>query len=101
MQTPFEMLEVAEDAGDDAIKKAYLKKVKEFPPEHNVEAFQRIRAAFEWIQTDKQRRKYRLFHHETPNLERLLRRALTPVAIQRPDADLFADALAEAVVADL
>ncbi len=101
MQTPFEILEVAEDAGDEAIKKAYLKKVKEYPPEHNVEAFQRIRVAFEQIQTEKQRRSHRLFHHGTPDFDRLLRQALAPGAIQRPDADLLTGALVEAALDDL
>ena len=101
MQTPFEILDVAEDAGDEAIKKAYLKKVKEYPPEHHVEAFQRIRIAFEQIQTEKQRRQHRLFHHEKPDFDRLLRHALKPGAVQRPDADLLAGALVEAALADL
>ncbi len=100
MQTPFEILEVAEDAGDEAIKKAYLKKVKECPPERQAEAFQRIRKAYEAIQTDKQRRQYRLFHVEQPDFDGLLRQALKPGAAQRPDADLLAGALAESVLAE-
>jgi curved DNA-binding protein CbpA len=101
MQTPFEILEVAEDADDDAIKKAYLKKVKDYPPERDKEAFQRIRTAFETIQTDKQRRQYRLFHVGQPNFDALLRQALKPGAVQRPEADLLVGALAESVLADL
>ncbi len=101
MQTPFEILEVAEDANDEAIKKAYLKKVKEYPPEHNVEAFQRFRNAFEQIQNEKQRRNHRLFHREKADFDCLLRQSLVPVAVQRPDADLLAGALAEAALDDL
>ena len=101
MQTPFEILDVDEDANDESVKKAYLRKVKEFPPEHNVEAFQRIRGAFELIQTEKQRRKYRLFHHETPDFHRLLRRSLRPGTFQRPDADILAGALVEGVIDEL
>ena len=101
MQTPFEILDVAETATDETIKKAYLKKVKEYPPEHNVEAFQRIRSAFELIQTEKQRRKHRFFHHEQPDFDSLLRNALRPNAIQRPDGDLLVSALAEAAINDL
>jgi curved DNA-binding protein CbpA len=101
MQTPFEILDVAEDASDESIKKAYLKRVREYPPEHHVEAFQHIPTAFERIQTEKQRRSHRLFHHETPDFDRLLRQALAPGPIQRPDADLLAGALAEAALDDL
>jgi len=101
MQTPFEILGVAEDADDAAIKKAYLAKVKEHPPEHQAEAFQRIRAAFELIQTDKQRRNYWLFHVDRPDFAALLRQALRPGAVVRPEADSLAGALAESALADL
>ncbi len=101
MQTPFEILDVDEDASDEAIKKAYLKKVKEYPPEQGVEAFQRIRSAFEKIQNEKQRRNHRLFHHEKPEFDLLLQPSLRPGAIQRPDADLLAGALVEAALEDM
>ena len=101
MQTPYEILEVAEDASDESIKKAYLKKVKEYPPEHNAEAFQRFRNAFEQIQNEKQRSNHRLFHREKVDLDCLLRYALSLKDIHRPDADLLAGALAESALDDL
>lgn len=100
MQNPFEILEVAEDADDAAIKKAYLKKVKEYPPERQAETFQKIRSAFEAIESDKQRRQYRLFHAETPDLASLLKQALKPGPAQRPEVDVLVGALAETVLAD-
>lgn len=101
MQTPFDILGVNEDADDAAIKKAYLSKVKEHPPEHQAEAFRRIRAAFELIQTDKQRRQYRLFHVDQPDFDVLLRQALRPGVVNRPEADLLVGVLAESALADL
>jgi len=101
MQTPFEILEVDEDANDESIKKAYLKKVKEYPPEHNVEAFQRFRRAFEQIQSEKQRLDYRLFHYEKPELTGLFQQFLAPGMPQRPDADLLAGVLGEAALDEL
>jgi len=101
MQTPFEILSVDENADDATIKKAYLAKVKQHPPEHQAEAFQRIRAAFELIQTDKQRRNYQLFHVQAPDFDALLRQALQPGQGVRPEADLLAGALAESALADL
>jgi len=101
MQTPYEILEVAEDASDESIKKAYLKKVKEYPPEHNVEAFQRFRNAFEQIQNEKQRSNHRLFHREKVDLDCLLRPLFKPKDIHRPDADLLVGALAESALDDL
>lgn len=101
MQTPFEILEVPGDADDEAIKKAYLKKVKECPPERGQDAFQRVREAFEAVQTDKQRRRYRLFHAAPPDFDALLKQALKPGPAGRPEADLLAGALAEAALAEL
>ena len=100
MATPFEILDVAEDADDAAIKKAYLKKVKECPPERQAEAFQKIRSAFEAIETDKHRRQYRLFHVDAADMEGLLRQALKPDPAKRPEADVFVGALVEATLAD-
>ena len=98
MQTPFEILDVADDADDETVKKACLKKVREHPPEHSAEAFQRIRSAFEMIQTDKQRRKYRLFHLERPDFQNLLRQTLRPGVVQRPDGNTLLGALTEGVI---
>ena len=78
MPNPFDLLGVAEDAGDDAIKKAYLQRVREHPPERNPDRFQAIRAAYEAIKTPKHRLSYRLFHQETPDLAELAVTALRP-----------------------
>lgn len=99
METPYEILGVDEDAGDEAIKKAYLRKVREFPPEQQSTAFQRIRAAYELIATDKQRRRYRLFHRGRPEVSELLRQALKPGRPERPDPATLIAALAEGVAA--
>ncbi|MDD5037200.1 MAG: DnaJ domain-containing protein [Methylococcaceae bacterium] len=101
MQTPFEILDVAEDASDEAIKKAYLKKVRENPPERNVAAFQQIREAYERIRTEKQRREFWLFHHEKPDFQALLRRSLHAGVPERPDVGSLTGALTESVLDDL
>ncbi len=97
MKTPFDILGVSEDSTDKAIKKAYLQKVRQYPPERAPEQFQNIRAAFEDIKTQEQRLKYQLFHHEAPSLDALLERALQVGVPQRPSDDLFALALAESL----
>jgi curved DNA-binding protein CbpA len=101
MQTPYEILGVDPDAGDAAIKKAYLQKVREFPPEQEGEAFRVIRAAYELIATDKQRRQYRLFNRTPPELSQLLEQAVTPGKPGRPDAATLIAALAESVTLSL
>ena len=78
MPNPFDLLGVAEDASDDAIKKAYLQRVREHPPERDPDRFQAIRAAYEAIKTRKDRLSYRLFHQEPPDLAELTTAALRP-----------------------
>lgn len=101
METPYEILDVDEAADDAVIKKAYLRKVREFPPEHQGEAFRRIREAYELIATDKQRRQYRLFHRGRPEVSALLGLALRPGAPGRPDPATLIAALGEGVASRL
>ncbi|WP_434149310.1 J domain-containing protein [Methylocaldum gracile subsp. desertum] len=101
METPYEVLGVKEDAGDEAIKKAYLRKVREFPPERNAGEFRRIRKAYELIETDKKRREYRLFHREKPDVSVLLRQILRPGRPERPDAGTLIRTLTEGLAEHL
>lgn len=78
MSNPFTVLGVAETADDDAIKKAYLRQVREHPPERDPERFQAIRAAFDAIKTRPDRLRYRLFGQETPDVAGLVAAALRP-----------------------
>ncbi|EKD37604.1 MAG: heat shock protein DnaJ protein [uncultured bacterium] len=66
MKTPYEILEVAEDVDDAALKKAYLAMVRRYPPERFPDDFQRIYRAYELIKTTEDRLSYRLFHCELP-----------------------------------
>lgn len=78
MPNPFDLLGVAETADDDAIKKAYLHRVREHPPERDPDRFQAIRAAYEAIKTRPDRLRYRLFHPEASDLTELVVAALRP-----------------------
>ncbi|HIE01112.1 MAG TPA: molecular chaperone DnaJ [Thiotrichaceae bacterium] len=97
MKTPFDLLGIPENATDEAIKKAYLQKVRQYPPERAPEQFQTIRAAFEAIKTQQQRLKYQLFHHEPPSLNALLEHAQQNGTPQRPTVELLTQALAESL----
>jgi len=66
MKTPYEILEVQEDADDAGIKKAYLGMVRRYPPERFSDDFQRIYRAYELIKTIEDRSSYRLFHCTLP-----------------------------------
>lgn len=78
MASPFTVLGVAENADDAAIKKAYLRQVREHPPERDPERFQTIRAAYEAIKTHQDRLRHRLFGQEAPELADLVASALQP-----------------------
>jgi len=98
MKNPFDILGVADDATDEAIKKAYLQQVRQYPPERSPEQFQLIRAAFDAIKTQQQRLKYQLFYHEPPALNALLERCLQMgTSQQRPTPELFTQALADSL----
>lgn len=91
---PYDILNVDAQATDEAIKKAYLQKVREFPPEHAAEAFQQVRQAYERIKTQKDRMNDALFGTEAPDVGAALLHTLGEVSLRRVDADTFAKALA-------
>jgi curved DNA-binding protein CbpA len=84
MPNPFSALGIAETADDEAIKKAYLQRVREHPPERDPERFQVIRAAYEAIKTRRDRLHYRLFGKETSNFAGLVASALQAGPRRRP-----------------
>jgi len=83
MSNPFAVLGVADTAADDAIKKAYLQRVREYPPERNPERFQAIRAAYEAVKTRRDRLRHRLFQQQPPDLAGLVAAALQPGSLHR------------------
>ena len=75
MKTAFEILGVSEDVADEMVKRAYLLKVKQYPPELAPEQFQQIRGAFEAIKDARSRVKYQLFNQPEADFDKLLERA--------------------------
>ena len=61
MIDPYITLDINREADDVAIKKAYLKKVQQYPPEHNGQMFQQVRQAYETIETEYSRLQFDLF----------------------------------------
>jgi len=49
------------DAGEEAIRAAYLAKVKQFPPDRAPADFERIRDAYELLRDPRRRAAYLLF----------------------------------------
>ena len=97
MKTAFEVLEVDEGADDQAIKAAYLAKVRQFPPEQAPREFQRIRTAFEAISTERRRAAYYLFHCELPNIDELAEILIDRKSSTRPAEKTMKKMLAESL----
>ena len=56
-----EVLGIAENANDEEIRAAYLKKVKEHPPDRSPEEFERIRDAYQTLRDPRKRARDMLF----------------------------------------
>ena len=89
MQTPYELLDVAANADDDAIKLAYLQKVKDYPPDRDPEQFQVIRTAYETIKDHKSRVGHALFSQPEADFELLLNHALHTTHTAALNAEQF------------
>ena len=59
-EDPGEVLGVAQNASDSEIRAAYLRKVKENPPDRSPAAFERIRDAYEILRDPRRRALYML-----------------------------------------
>jgi curved DNA-binding protein CbpA len=58
---PYEVLGLAPDSDDEAIRRRYLELVRRFPPEHEPQKFAAIRAAYEQLRDLDTRLRHRLF----------------------------------------
>ena len=70
---PFAILDVPEDADDETIKRRYLALVRQHPPEREPERFGEIRAAFEAVESKRDRLRARLLTIHDAALLRLKR----------------------------
>jgi len=60
MTDPREVLGVGPDAADEEIRAAYVRKVKEHPPDRSPEEFERIRDAYDSLRDPRRRMRERL-----------------------------------------
>ena len=52
---PRQVLDIPPDAGDEEIRAAYLRKVKEYPPDRAPQEFEKIRDAYEALRDPRRR----------------------------------------------
>lgn len=93
MKSPYQILDVATDAGDAEIKQAYLQKVKDNPPDRAPEQFQAIYNAYEAIKDHKSRISYALFTVPDADFYTLLELALDTTQTVRLDPEQFSKLL--------
>jgi curved DNA-binding protein CbpA len=55
MTDPREVLGIGQEAGEEEIRAAYLRKVKEYPPDRSPEDFERIRDAYDSLRDPRRR----------------------------------------------
>jgi DnaJ-class molecular chaperone len=72
MSDPYRLLGVSETADDASIRAAYLAAVRAFPPERDRLRFERVRAAYESIATERDRLAHALFDATAPTVEDVL-----------------------------
>jgi len=75
MQTAYQILAVPTDASDHDIKQAYLRKVRDNPPDRDQNKFQQIHEAFSSIKDHKSRLTYELFNLPDASFDQLLEQA--------------------------
>jgi curved DNA-binding protein CbpA len=54
-EDPREVLGIGPDANDEEIRAAYLRKLKQFPPDRSPRDFERVRDAYEMLRGPRQR----------------------------------------------
>jgi curved DNA-binding protein CbpA len=54
-EDPRQILGVGLEAGDEEVRSAYLRKVKEYPPDRSPREFERVRDAYEMLRDPRQR----------------------------------------------
>jgi curved DNA-binding protein CbpA len=54
-EDPRQVLEIDAEAGEEEIRAAYLRKVKEYPPDRSPREFERVRDAYEMLRDPRSR----------------------------------------------
>jgi curved DNA-binding protein CbpA len=59
-EDPRQILEIEAEAGDEEIRAAYLRKVKQYPPDRAPREFERVRDAYEMLRDPRRRTRLML-----------------------------------------
>ncbi len=97
MQTPYEILDVLVDANDDQIKQAYLRKVKDNPPDRDQDQFQLIHNAYIAIKDIKSRTRLALFTLPNADFGGVIDQMLTTDPMTTLNAEQFQQLLSASI----
>lgn len=97
MNDPFSILGVPDTATDEQVRKAYLARVRQHPPEQSPQQFRAIRTAFEAIRTRKARLAWQLFQIQAPDLDSVCRELTHGAAPGRPTERQLKEMLSESL----
>jgi len=61
MPYPYEALEIAESVDQKEVRRAYLQKIREFPPEKSPVKFQEVTQAYQLIKDETERIRLQIF----------------------------------------
>lgn len=61
MQWPYLVLDIPETVSDEDVRKAYQRKVRDCPPEHDAERFSAIQQAYDLVKDAECRARLKLF----------------------------------------
>lgn len=89
MRDPYLILEVSQDADDEAIHAAFMAAIKRCPPDRDPAAYDERRKAYETLRTRRDRLAYELLDRSVPEPRDILDRAFPVTAPRRPGRDLF------------
>lgn len=87
------LLDVSEFATVDEVKRSYIAKVRQYPPENHPNEFQRIRAAYETLRDKKLRKEYDIIRKYGESIEDLLADAMRPFISTTTTVNLLKRAL--------
>lgn len=85
MSNPYQVLGIARDADDAAVRAAYLRAVQLCPPDRDAERFAALRRAFDALATHRLRIANALFDKEPPTLEGMVHLLESRHTPRRPD----------------
>ena len=97
MNSAYKILDVAVTADDAEIKQAYLRLVKDNPPDRDQERFQAIHAAYSAIKDHKSRVGYAVFTLPDMSFDTLIDQALATDKNTPINADLLTQLLTASV----